>query len=142
MSIREQIANNIIDTLKAVVDLPPTVITREPFDVEKLAITQFPAMLVETGEELRESATMGAGKRLATITYIIRAFARGNELDTKRNNLIETIEEALDSDRYRGLSGTVLDTQIVRVEVIPRIAPLAEVVVEVAVRYVFTRGQA
>jgi hypothetical protein len=142
MSIREQIANNIIDTLKAVVDLPPTVITREPFDVEKLAITQFPAMLVETGEELRESATMGAGKRLATITYIIRAFARGNELDTKRNNLIETIEEALDSDRYRGLGGTVLDTQIVRVEVIPRIAPLAEVVVEVAVRYVFTRGQA
>lgn len=142
MSIREHIVKNIIATLTAVADHPPALITREHFEVEKLAITQFPAMLIESGEEIRESSTMGAGKRLATITYTIRAFARGNELDTKRNNLIETIEEALDSDRYRGLPTQVLDTQITRIEIIPRAQPLTEVLVEVAVRYVFTRGQA
>jgi ribosomal protein L21E len=142
MSIRETIANNIVETLQAVNDLQPGFVTREPFDVEKLAITQFPAILLESGEELRSTTTMGAGRRQSTITYILRTFARGNELDTKRNNLIETIEEALDHDRYRGLSGTVLDTQIVRIEVIPRLQPLAEVLVEVAVTYVFTRGQA
>ena len=86
---------------------------------------------------------MSAGIRQGDITYTIRAFVRGNELDSKRNNIIEAIEEALDADRNRGKSSRqVLDTQIASIEVIDRLPPISEVVLTVNVRYIFTRGQA
>jgi hypothetical protein len=142
MSIREDIAKNIVTTLKEIVDLKPVLVTREPFDVEKIAVTQFPAVLIETTEENRNTATMSAGIRSSTIIYNVRGYVRGTELDTKRNDLIEAIEEALDADRVRGLSGQVQDTQITRIEVITRMPPLAEVLITVEVRYIFQRGAA
>lgn len=141
MSIRETVAKNIVTTLQEIADLKPALVTREPFDVEKLAITQFPAILITSVNEERLSETMGSGGiRQGRIQYNLNSYVRGNEIDSKRNNLIEAIEEALDSDRYRGLSGVVLDTQITNIEVIDRLPPLGEVVVTVEVRYVFTRG--
>lgn len=141
MSIREDIAKNIVTTLKEIVDLKPVLVTREPFDVEKIAVTQFPAILIETTEELRNTETMSAGIRKGVITYTVRGFVRGTELDSKRNDLIEAIEEALDADRKRGTVG-VHDTQIVRIEVADRLPPLAEVVISIEVKYVFNRGNA
>jgi len=71
----------------------------------------------------------------------VRAFVRGNEIDKKRNDLIEAIEEALDADRNRGKSSNqVLDTQIASIEVVDRLPPLGEVVLTINVRYIFTRG--
>jgi hypothetical protein len=142
MSIREEIAKNIVTTLKEIPDIKPVLVTREPFDVEKIAVTQFPAVLIETAEENRNTATMSAGIRSSTIIYNVRGYVRGTELDTKRNDLIEAIEEALDADRVRGLSGQVQDTQITRIEVITRMPPLAEVLITVEVRYIFQRGAA
>lgn len=143
MSIRETIANNIVTTLQEIADLKPALVTREPFDVEKLAITQFPAVLINSTNEERNTETMGSsGIRRGVIAYTLRAFVRGNEIDSKRNNLVEAIEEALDSDRKRGLSGVVLDTQVISVEVVDRLPPLGEVVLTVNVSYIFTRGQA
>lgn len=139
MSIREDIAKNIVTTLKEIVDLKPVLVTREPFDVEKIAVTQFPACLIETTEELRNTETMSAGIRRGVITYTIRGFVRGTELDSRRNDLIEAIEEALDLDRTRGITG-VYDTQVIRIEVANRLPPLAEVVVSIEVKYVFNRG--
>ena len=99
MSYREQIAEDIIKILKNVKDLQPSLVTREPFDVEKIAITQFPALLVNTGTETRETVSMGAtGIRRGTIEYNIRCFVRGNDIDTKRNQLIELVEEELDRE--------------------------------------------
>ena len=141
MSIREDIAKDIVTTLESIADLQPVLVTREPFDVEKLAITQFPAILITSTNEARTTETMRAGIRQGDITYTVRAFVRGNEIDKKRNDLIEAIEEALDADRNRGKSSNqVLDTQIASIEVVDRLPPLGEVVLTVNVRYIFTRG--
>jgi len=141
MSIREDIVIDIVTTLQNITDLQPVLVTREPFDVEKLAITQFPAILISSVNEDRTTETMSAGIRQGTIAYTVRGFVRGNEIDKKRNDLIEAIEEALDADRNRGKSSRqVLDTQIVSIEVVDRLPPLGEIVLTVNVRYIFTRG--
>lgn len=142
MSIREDIVNDIVTTLKEIKDLKPALVTREPFDVEKLAITQFPAVLINSTNEERTTETMRAGIRQGTIVYTVRGFVRGNDIDKKRNDLVEAIEEALDADRNRGQNSSVVqDTQVASIEVVDRLPPLGEVVLTVNVRYVFTRGQ-
>jgi hypothetical protein len=54
---------------------------------------------------------------------------------------MEAIEEALDSDRYRGLlSSGVIDSQITRLEIVDRQPPLAEFAITYVVRYNYVRG--
>ena len=144
MSLRNDIADNLVDVLKDISNPRPVLVTREPFEVEKLAITQFPAILIATGSEERDTETMGAnGVRRGTIIFQLRGFIRGTELDKKRNQLIEAIEEQLDSDRYRGkTSGQVQNSMVTGVEVIERLAPLAEIVINFEVTYYFQRGSA
>lgn len=143
MSLRNDIANNIVEVLQDIADPRPVLVTREPFDVEKLAITQFPAILIQSGSEERETETMGAGVRRGTISFQIRGFQRGTELDAKRNALIEAIEETLDSDRYRSkTSSQVQNSMITSIEVVERLAPLAEILIEFEVVYYFQRGSA
>lgn len=143
-NLRQQIAEDIVTVLKELEDPKPVLVTREPFNVAELAITQFPAVLVQPNVEDRETITMGAaslGRRMGTITYTIRGYVRGVELDRKRNDLIEAIEEALDSDRYRGLLASgVIDSQVRRIEIQERQPPLAEFVIEYQVRYNYLRG--
>jgi molecular chaperone DnaK (HSP70) len=140
---RELIAIDIVNVLKDIPNPRLVLVTREPFAVEELAITQFPAVLVTTGVEERDTVTMSAGLRQSTINYNIRGFVRGIELDTRRNVLIEAIEEALDADRYRDLGNSrVLNSQVTSIEVVERMAPLAEVMITFSVTYVFTRGTA
>ena len=145
MSIRELTAINIVDSLKEIDDPRPVLVTREPFDVEKLAITQFPALLVQQTTETRQTITMGTpglGRRQGTMTFEIRGFVRGTELDTRRNYLIEAVEDALDADRYRDQRPQgVMDTQIVSIEIVPRMQPLAEFIITVEVQYNYLRGQ-
>lgn len=144
MSIREDVAVNIVDTLKEIEAPKPVIVTREPFAITELAITQFPALLVQQTQETRETVTMGipgSGRRIGTMTYEVRGYVRGTQLDTKRNDLIEAVEDALDADRYRGLRASgVLDTQIVNIEIVPRVEPLAEFVMTVEVNYNYARG--
>jgi hypothetical protein len=144
MSIREQVAVNIVDTLKEIEIPKPVLVTREPFAITELAITQFPALLVQQTTETRETISMGLpgnGRRIGTMTFEVRGYVRGVELDTKRNDLIEAVENALDADRYRGLRASgVLDTQIVTIEIVARAEPLAEFVMTVEVDYNYVRG--
>lgn len=144
MSVRNTLAENIVEVLKDIRDPRPVLVTREPFDVEKLAITQFPALLIQTGVEERDTETMHtAGIRRGTIAYNIRGFVRGDELDRKRNELIEAIEETLDSDRYREQGKSVVqNSQITNIEVVERLAPLAEFVMTYEITYYFVRGTA
>lgn len=139
MSLREDFAKDIIDVLSNMDDPRPGLVTREPFDVEKLAITQFPAILVSSGDEERLDYSMGV-TRQGNIFYLIRAFVRGNEIDRLRNDIVERIEETLDSDRTRGTSSKSMTTQVNRVQVIDRLAPLGEVNLTVLVRYKYTKG--
>ena len=145
-NLRQQISEDIIETLQNMYDPQPVLVTREPFEPDRLAITQFPAILVTPTNETRELLTMGgsgSGRKQGNITYTIRGYVRGNDLDKKRNDLIERIEEALDSDRYRNkTTSVVMDSQITGIDIIERLPPLAEIAVTFTVAYNYLRGTA
>lgn len=144
MSLREDISKYLVLALKEIEDPRINLVSRDPFEVDKLAISQFPALLVTFALETRETVSMGEsamGRRTGSIEYDIRGFVRGTELDTLRNTLIESVEEQLDKDRYLGLRASgVLDSQVTEIEVIPRLQPLAEVRIRLVVRYNYLRG--
>lgn len=142
MSVRESVATNIVTTLQAATTpITPKYVTREPFEFSELSNAQFPAILVQTATETREDVTIGddAIRREGIITYDLVGYVKSNTIDTARNQLIETIEEALDADRTRG--GNALDTQIVSIETDQgAITPVGGVIVTVNVMYNFVRG--
>lgn len=142
MSIRESVAGNIISTLQAATTpVKPKYVTREPFDFNELSNAQYPAILVQTTTESREDITIGDNqiRREGIISYQLIGYVKSTAIDTARNALIETIEEALDVDRTR--NGFALDTQIVSVETDEgAIAPIGGVIVTVNVMYNFVRG--
>ena len=147
MSIREQIAKNITEVLGDMDPPRPAFVTREPFDITKLALTQFPALLLTTGNEIREDITMG-GSRRSTIEMLIQGFIRSdgrqdgfaNSVDTARNNIIERIEETLNTDRTRELDdSTAVMTRVTLVEVNQeRQPPLGEFTITCEVTYTFS----
>lgn len=143
MSLRENIAADIVTTLRAATT--PTdikYVTREPFDFTKLSNAQFPAILVRTGTEEREdSSIMGAGsRRSGIIDYQLVCYVKAQAIDTARNNMIETVEEALEADRTR--NGYAVDTQVVAVEIDDgSIDPIGGVIITVEVMYTYTRGE-
>jgi hypothetical protein len=139
MSKRESIASNVVSALNAVSAIK--FVTREPFDFTKLSNAQYPAIIVQTGPETRDDITIGGGNitREGSIDYQIIGYVKDTVIDKARNDLIELIEEALDTDRTRG--GSALDTQIVSVETDEgSISPIGGVIVTVRVLYNFTRG--
>ena len=147
MSKRENIAGNIITVLDAISSpIEFKKLTREPFDPEELSNAQFPAMFISTGDETREDLSLGdtsAGTRSGTVDFVIVAFAKGTDtnIDTKRNQLIEVIEETLDTDITR--NGNALDTQIIEASTDEgTIYPYGGVRITARVIYEFTRGSA
>lgn len=143
-NLRQQVSENIVKVLKDLNDPRPVLVTTEPFNVLEIAITQFPALLITAQTEERETITMGApgvGRRMGTLDYTIRAYVRGTELDRRRNDLLEAIEEALEGDRYRDLKVEgVIDSQITNIEVVDRMPPLAEFTITFRVRYNYLRA--
>jgi hypothetical protein len=141
MSLREDFAVNIVTVLKDMQDPKPVLVTREPFDVEKLAVTQFPAILIATGNETRQDISM-AVLRQGVIQYSIRAFVRGGgvTLDRLKNDIIERIEETLDLDRTRGTNNRNMLTRVIQINIPERLAPIAEVQMLVEVRYAYNKG--
>src|SRR6056300_737619 len=140
MSIRENIASNIISTLDAVTSpIEFKKITREPFQPEELADPQFPALYIVSGDETREDFALGdysAGKRSGTIDYVLVGYVKGAEanIDTLRNQLIEVVEETLDIDRTRG--GYAKETKIINIDTdAGRFYPFGECVITVRIFY-------
>ena len=143
MSARETIAEDIWEQLINMSDPAPGTVTREFFDFEKLAITQYPAILVVTGNEERTDVSLS--ERQGILQVELRCFVRGNELDTKRNQLIEVIEQTLEGSRGRNLTTDkdathYVETRVTNVEVIERNPPIGQVIVTVEVEYMYKRG--
>lgn len=139
MSKRESIAASVVTALNSVSQIK--FVTREPFDFTKLSNAQFPAVIVQTGQETRDDVTIGGSNitREGSIDYQIIGYVKDTAIDTARNTLVEYIEEVLDADRTRG--GYALDTQVVSVETDEgSISPIGGVIVTVRVLYNFTRG--
>jgi|TARA_R100001530_G_C4230615_1_gene132553 hypothetical protein len=142
MSKREDIAANIVTVLTAI-SSPITLIkiTRQPFDLNQLSQQQFPCAWVQTADETREDSDLGSDIREASIDFVIQGFTQSSEtnIDTKRNELITTIETALDSDRTRG--GYAKDTEVVSVETDEgTMFPIGGVRIVVRCFYIFTSG--
>ena len=79
---RELIAKNIAQVIEDMDEPRIGKVTRHPFNVEELAITQFPAVLINTGEETRDTVSMStSGLRTGTINYLIRGFVDATILD-------------------------------------------------------------
>lgn len=142
MSVRESVASDIVTTLQAATTpITPKYVTREPFDFNELSNAQFPAILLQTANETREDVTIGDDqvRREGVITYQLVGYVKSSTIDTARNQLIETIEEALDADRTR--NGAALDTQIISIETDEgAITPVGGIIVTVEVMYNFVRG--
>jgi len=143
MSARENIAKNIVTQLENMTDPAPGKVSRVFFDVQKLAITQFPAILVVTSNEVREDISVG--ERQAQLNVNLRCYLRGTEVDTLRNEIVERIEETLEVSRDRDITLSAnnihaVTTEVTQVEVIERELPLAEVVVTLLVTYRYKKG--
>ena len=118
MSVRENIASNLLSVISAISSPDIIKATRQPFLLDELSEQQYPAVIVQTSEENRDDSELGTGARTrhGTIDFVVLGFVKGAEanIDTKRNELITAIETALESDITR--SGNALDTEVVQVE--------------------------
>ena len=118
MSVRENIASNLLSTISGISSPTIKKATRQPFQLDELSDKQYPAVIVQTSEETREDIEMGTGAktRSGTIDFAILGFVKGAEdnIDTKRNQLITAIETALESDITR--NSNALDTEVISVE--------------------------
>ena len=118
MSVRENIASNLLSVISAISSPDIIKATRQPFLLDELSDKQYPAVIVQTSEENRDDSELGSGAktRHGTIDFVILGFVKGAEanIDTKRNELITSIETALETDITR--SGNALDTEVIQVE--------------------------
>ena len=143
MTARENVAKNLIEQLTNMTDPAPGLVSRKYFDVTKLAITQFPAILLITANETRED--ISTDLREGNIQYQLRCYLRGTELDTLRNEIIERIEETVETDRSRNIDYNInnihnVTTRVASIEVIQRELPLAEGGVNLDVFYRYKKG--
>ena len=118
MSKREDIASHIVTTILAISSPSVKKCTRQPFPLEELAESQYPAVLVQTQEETKEDQELGNGAktRIATLEFLITGYVKGVEsnIDTARNNLASAIETQLESDITR--NNKALDTEVISLE--------------------------
>ena len=118
MSVRENIASNLLSVISAISSPDIIKATRQPFQLDELSDKQYPAVIVQTSEENRDDSELGSGAktRHGTIDFVILGFVKGAEsnIDTLRNQLITAIETALESDITR--SSNALDTEVTSVE--------------------------
>jgi hypothetical protein len=143
MSARENVAKNITEQLQNMTNPAPGLVSRVFFDVAKIAITQFPAILINTLNETREDVSTDL--RQGTIDYSLRCYVRGDQIDTLRNEFVERVEETLEVSRNRDITLTDanihnVSTTITGVEVIEREPPLGEVVINAQVKYTYRKG--
>ena len=118
MSVRENIASDLLSTISGISSPAIKKATRQPFILDELSEQQYPAVIIQTSEEVRDDAELGSGARTrhGTIDFVILGFVKGAEanIDTKRNELITSIESEIESDITR--NGNALDTQVISVE--------------------------
>jgi len=118
MSVRENIASNLLSVISAISSPDIIKATRQPFLLDELSDKQYPAVIVQTSEENRDDSELGSGAktRHGTIDFLILGFVKGAEvnIDTKRNELITAIETAIETDITR--NGNALDSEVVQVE--------------------------
>lgn len=143
ISRRELIVRNIVDSLQNQQQVRLGTVSRDPgLDILELANTAFPAVVVNSGDEVRESITQGgpAQVRQSTIGVVIQVWTntRSPQADSIRNELLAQIENLLDADPTRG--GAALDTQLVTAEVGTDTPPYNSMTMTFEVKYTYIKG--
>tara|TARA_R100000734_G_scaffold3792_1_gene3348 strand:+ start:2643 stop:3074 length:432 start_codon:yes stop_codon:yes gene_type:complete len=135
-SYRENIAKNIVSELKEIKSV--RFVTRDVFEPDELSDAQVPAVLVQSGSELKTDIAMKA-QRQGTIEYILTGFVKGKYLDTARNKLLDDIETKLYEDTKR--NGYAVDTTVSEVNTDEGVIfPLGAIQVVVRVEYIHPKG--
>jgi hypothetical protein len=139
MSKREDIAEDIVRTLKQITSPRLGMVTREPIVISEISRQAIPAVFVESADEEREQLTNG-GARLGRISYNLDILVSSDMRDTDRNRLVEAIEEELEKDVRR--NGLALDGEVQIVEVIDpgEAVPYATMRIVYLVTYRYERG--
>ena len=135
-SYRENIAKDLAKVLKSIRAV--RFVSRDVFEPDELSDAQFPAVLIQSGSELKSDIAMGYSRQ-GTIEYILTGFVKGKYLDSARNNLLDDIEEKLYEDTTRGgYAITTLVTEVNTDEGV--IFPLGAIQVIVRIEYVHNHG--
>ena len=135
LSYRENIAKDIIKAIKSIKSVRYT--SRDIFEIDELSEAQFPAVLVQTGSEIKTESSMG--NKMGTIEYELIGFVKGKYIDTARNKLADVLEEKLYEDRTR--NAYAVDTMVT--EVITDdgvIFPMGAIQMMVTVEYIHQTG--
>ena len=144
MSVREDIASNLVTTVQAVSSPTIKKVSRQPFPLDELSQQQYPAVLIQTIEETKEDQELGssARTRIATLEFGITGYVKTNEdnIDTARNNLASAIETQLEVDITR--NGNALDTEVISIETdAGSLFPYGAVLMTVRVTYEHQSGK-
>jgi len=135
-SYRENIAKDLVKTLKAIKAVK--YVTRDVFEPDEISDAQIPAVLVQSGSELKSDIHMGYSRE-GTIEYILTGFVKGKYLDTARNKLLDEIEEELYKDVSRG--GYAIDTLVTEVNTDEGVLfPLGAIQIIVRIQYIHQQG--
>jgi hypothetical protein len=143
MSPRETIVQDIVQVLRSADDPRFGLVSREPFDVTQLSRQQFPAVYVSAADEARRDLTQRgkSGLREGRLNIQLVGYVSGAEIDARRNDLIERVEEALDDDCTR--DSVAYSTQLIEISVDSTVVqPVGRVEMLVEVIYTYQRGQA
>lgn len=135
-SYRENIAKDLVKTLRNIKRVK--FVTRDVFEPDEISDAQIPAVLVQSGSELKSDFAMGYSRE-GTIEYIITGFVKGKYLDTARNTLLDDIEEELYKDVSRG--GYAIDTLVTEVNTDEGVLfPLGAIQIIVRIQYIHQKG--
>jgi hypothetical protein len=138
-SYRENIAKDVESTLRSIKSVK--FVSREIFEIDELSDAQFPAILVQTGSEIKSDQTIALGhNRLGTIEYVLTGFVKGKYLDTARNKLTDEIETQLYLDVTR--NGYAIDTLVTEVNTDEGVLfPLGAIQMIVRIEYYHQAGE-
>lgn len=135
-SYRENIAKDIVSTLRNIKMVK--YVTRDVFEPDEISDAQVPAVLVQSGSELKTDIAMGY-EREGTIEYILTGFVKGKYLDTARNKLLDAIEEELYKDVSRG--GYAIDTLVTEINTDEGVLfPMGAIQIILRIQYIHQKG--
>jgi hypothetical protein len=135
-SYRENIAKDLVKTLKAIKAVK--YVTRDVFEPDEISDAQIPAVLVQSGSELKSDIHMGYSRE-GTIEYILTGFVKGKYLDSARNSLLDDIEEELYKDVSRG--GYAIDTLVTEINTDEGVLfPMGAIQIIVRIQYIHQQG--
>ena len=63
MSVRENIASNLLSVISAISSPSIKKATRQPFILDELSEQQYPAVIIQTSEENRDDSELGSGAK-------------------------------------------------------------------------------